>query len=578
MKWLVLLIFALGACPTPTQRGAQCEACFTDADCGEGFTCSLQGSALCCERRAVCTYESDPACDDGNACSEDWCGADGLCQHSPPTGACPTPDACLDCRTLDDPARCIVGMCQPGIGCIGTQAPEGTRCADSRCDSGTFAPESQCDASGACVPAGQPTVCQGADDPCQVATCTDEAGCGVHTQVTESCGLASQWGLVALLHPAGCSNLSSGLLEWRRFTLDLTEETGAGLEFNAAGGVEKAFNGVQIVPRDPDGLVRIDFDGRRLYGAMSLDTSLLVATPVEVNEGLAIGVRIGEGHPKDALSGRWLTWLVTSRSPTSNSEEHLSVVGETVLTPSTNDTGACVLSSGWGSGAAFLDNRASRTPKGSQNAFRTDYNAFWGVDNCIAVANDGAINGSLRLLYGNDVALRGWLSADGNTATMLVTHETTEERAVGALVMRRMVEGDRAQPRIDGTYSVFSLDDGQVRRGILHAGMDDLESTWVSYRVCHSCSSSKTASLVLSPQDAPPGYFVRNVAEKSYWQGITGGSGVGADVAFFWTGDVIRAGQVVPESPSLGVLLRHPPRMAWEEVPWDLQPEEFCPP
>jgi len=97
---------------------------------------------------------SDPSsCDDGNACTSDFCAASGQCGH--------------DVVSCDDGNACTVDSCDPAVGCTPI-ADDGAACDDGN----------ECTSGDGCVG----TVCQGAPIEGCCATdleCDDGAACTV---------------------------------------------------------------------------------------------------------------------------------------------------------------------------------------------------------------------------------------------------------------------------------------------------------------------------------------------------------------------------------------------------------------
>ena len=573
MKWLVLSAALIAGCATPPESGGQCEACSADADCVFGFHCALDGAVKCCERRAVCSYEADPACDDGNLCTTDWCGADGLCRHDSPASTCAVGDECLDCTTVD-PNGCQVGVCNPGVGCSVDFKPAGTLCQESRCEGTMFVPRAVCN-QGKCVASANDEECTLSGDPCLVGTCKPEAGCGRYTSTTPVCGLDSQWGVVELGYEP-CAVGEASTLVFRARVLDLSTDPGAGVLYDEDGNPQRSFSDVSVQNRAADGLIRATYDGEIHDGSVSLDAGVMALQP-RTRNGLSIGVRLGNGHAKDALAGRWVTWLVTQNDFATNYERVHTVVGETILTPSTDDTGACVYSAGWSSGAAFGDNEPSKPPEGGVAAFAADYNAFTAPKNCIAVRSDGSIVADARLVNGGGISLTGWLSEDGQTAVMTVARLSD---TAGAIVMRR-AEAAAVQPTLAGTYSVHAMGSFDHWNGMVDITRGSGSGKWREHSLCRSCSDDRILSYPLALRPAPSGYFAvepGSPVAPTQWQGVSSGPSGEADIAWFWSGNTVTEGQVVPRSPGFGILLRHPPGTQWDEVPFDTDPEVFCPP
>ena len=129
---------------------------------------------------------SNPSiCDDGNACTSDWCADDGQCGHdvvSCDDGNTCTVDACdptLGCTSIaDDGAACDDGNpCTSDDGCFGTVcqgAPiEGCCATDLECDDGQACTLDACD-DGLC--ANEPVECS-VPDLCWAGFCDIDGEC-----------------------------------------------------------------------------------------------------------------------------------------------------------------------------------------------------------------------------------------------------------------------------------------------------------------------------------------------------------------------------------------------------------------
>ncbi|MCB9849990.1 MAG: hypothetical protein H6817_04725 [Phycisphaerales bacterium] len=153
----------------------------------QGFTGPLVSVGAC-----ACTFHSQ--CDDGNACTADFCNS-GTCQHIPTGegGGCDDGDTC----TVND--ACSNGACigEAVPGCVSctmdSECDDGYPCTVDTCNLTTFVCEYSdsmsglscddgdacttadvCDGSGGC--AGIPTDCSGLDSVCTMGACNATTG------------------------------------------------------------------------------------------------------------------------------------------------------------------------------------------------------------------------------------------------------------------------------------------------------------------------------------------------------------------------------------------------------------------
>ena len=167
----------------PCDDGEPC----TDGDqCSEGRC--VRGTPLDCDNGDACTVDyCDSAlgcvhnpidCDDGNACTDDSCDPDKGCEF-----------ADVDC---DDNDACTKDFCDPGYGCVYevTDCDDGDFCTDDSCDhddSGkcTHTPTNICDDGNACTEdscdsdfgcMNTPIDCDD-EDACTEHSCDSDLGC-----------------------------------------------------------------------------------------------------------------------------------------------------------------------------------------------------------------------------------------------------------------------------------------------------------------------------------------------------------------------------------------------------------------
>lgn len=123
--------------------------------------------------------EGAPACDDKNPCTQDACGADGLCVFTPTDGA--------PCVGEAGPGACVGGACEPPCGDEPPGCDDDNACTEDTCDTISSkcvhegsklagAPcgpmgQLQCDGMGHCAQCVAASEC-GVDDECNTYTCT----------------------------------------------------------------------------------------------------------------------------------------------------------------------------------------------------------------------------------------------------------------------------------------------------------------------------------------------------------------------------------------------------------------------
>ncbi len=123
-----------------------------------------------CSADGVCAAQPAPNCDDGSACTTEWCDADAGCQYQ-----------AVDCSTAD---LCTIASCNPDFGCDYQPLCESPKeCVDGQCvDPGTCVP--QCDnvtcgedgCGGFCAECTAGTQCS--DGQCVTPiTCADAVTC-----------------------------------------------------------------------------------------------------------------------------------------------------------------------------------------------------------------------------------------------------------------------------------------------------------------------------------------------------------------------------------------------------------------
>jgi hypothetical protein len=103
-----------GACDGvchPVKEGTDCTDCAPNYCCGDGV-CEGQETVLDCAIDCGCSSVAD--CDDGESCTSDICGLNGMCTNIWPSCSLDSPDGCCgpDCGP-DNDADCTISTCIP---------------------------------------------------------------------------------------------------------------------------------------------------------------------------------------------------------------------------------------------------------------------------------------------------------------------------------------------------------------------------------------------------------------------------------------------------------------------------------
>ncbi len=162
-----------------------CQPCATDADCDDHNACD--GTESCVG--GVCQNGTAPACDDGNACTDDSCDPGSGCTHTNNSSPC------------DDGNACTFGDTCSGGSCVGNalNCNDQNPCTDDSCDQQLGCQyvnnASPCDDDDACTTSDTCSngICVGGPAPncddgntCTDDSCDPENGC-VHTDNTAPC-------------------------------------------------------------------------------------------------------------------------------------------------------------------------------------------------------------------------------------------------------------------------------------------------------------------------------------------------------------------------------------------------------
>lgn len=207
--------------------GCRYEAVPDGASCSDGAFCN--GAELCVG--GACADRDDPACDDGDPCTENLCdAAAGACLNPPvaqPSPGCECPNGDADCDNGNvcdgaetcDPSHqfchpgtplacgtanpCLEPSCDPGAGCVTTPRPDGTVCDDG----------DPCSADDRCTGSVCGGFVAGCDDgdPCTADACDAQTGACTHIPIP-GCGARTFCSLTqgAYGAPGGIANGGQG--------------------------------------------------------------------------------------------------------------------------------------------------------------------------------------------------------------------------------------------------------------------------------------------------------------------------------------------------------------------------------
>ncbi len=134
--------------------------CRVDADCDDGNICTDDycGPEGCCHNDPICDDDFD--CIDGNICTDDWCDGAGCCHNDP---------ECEEDADCDDGNICTTDWCDDA-GCCHND-PECEEDAD--CDDGDLCTIDWCDENGCCQ--REDVVCDDGN-PCTEDFCNPDTG------------------------------------------------------------------------------------------------------------------------------------------------------------------------------------------------------------------------------------------------------------------------------------------------------------------------------------------------------------------------------------------------------------------
>ncbi len=400
---------------------------------------------------AALECKQDETCDDGLACTEDRCDERQVCVNTPIGRGCPVEGACVDCAALDDPAGCLVGLCDPEVGCRAEPVAAGTPCGEPRCVDGVHTPAGACAEGGVCV-AAAPEPCGGEITACEARHCSaDGARCLALPALTAACQLPGGeapeiWRGAELRRMAGVDEDA-----WRFERREVIFQDGKMALTTRVDetGASKTQLDPPLYEGDP-GAFELDFLGSDWLATMTPDARVLVGVPVR-HSGLQVLLRApAEPLAPDALAGRWavlLTWTLPAWHPGvlfGHVGEVGTWVGEIDLSPSPE--GAC----------SGLDDRVA--------SWTDDAYLLTAGPHCLATSETGAFAGPLRFRFSGSpgfasLHLEGTLGAGGDLAVATVASEPDggERSDVHGLVL--LVRVAAPEGALVGRYATLALHD-----------------------------------------------------------------------------------------------------------------------
>lgn len=172
---VTLAVVSLASCTERPDSSASGWACATNNDCAPNASCL---SGRCFAADSTPCFDLKPStCDDGLACTDSTCDLSrNLCVHARMPGTCAMDGTSCGCTGLDDPSRCIVGVCDPQQGCVENPIPAGMACGAvaGTCVDGSFSGD-VCDGTmDGC--SARTLACTAVDDT-SVGLCVADSGC-----------------------------------------------------------------------------------------------------------------------------------------------------------------------------------------------------------------------------------------------------------------------------------------------------------------------------------------------------------------------------------------------------------------
>lgn len=187
----------------------QCVFCLTNAQCNDGLFCN--GAETCVN--GTCQPGTAPACDDGLACTSDFCSpATDMCAHTPNHASCDDGQYCNGSEVCDLTSGCQSGtapVCNDTIPCTVDACDEATdSCTHTpnsgTCNDGLYCNGSEvCDAIQGCLPGMAPNCSDGIG--CTTDACDEATDSCTHAPQDSACNDGVFCDGVEICHPTlGC--------------------------------------------------------------------------------------------------------------------------------------------------------------------------------------------------------------------------------------------------------------------------------------------------------------------------------------------------------------------------------------
>lgn len=401
--WMVSLLVGAGCAEPPELMVSGRYACETEAECPDGWSCweRLDGERRCVDV-VECSFEGDPACDDGEPCTVDRCDLDAAtCVHEP-----------------DAERVCAAGGC----------TAEGMWLAPARCDAASttcalVAPES-CDDG----------------DGCTVDRCDVARGC-VHEPVnTVDCGLVGQWNGVEL-HANNANPDDASYAVWsRRMELG---EGGAHTSVLVSGDVVTPPEVPTVELFEHGEVVIHSGESMTYWGAVTPTRDVMGLVAVGGRIGPALAVKApASPPPAHGLAGRWRVFALDEHVAEGHKHPTFTTWGG-LLELSANAGGACL------EGDVTLTTAAPPSPP-------EDRGLRAGA--CAALDERGAF------VFDHDVSAgdarwrerwEGWRAAGGDVAVAALTREGAAKPS-GMVVLIRVPDGASGDV-LRGAYGIYGV-------------------------------------------------------------------------------------------------------------------------
>jgi len=160
------------------------DPCNDDAACSDGIACNgIEVCDLSMGAPGVCSPGTPLACDDGVACTIDYCVEPGVCSFDPLDGLCGNGNVCDGLETCNPALGCQAGAplsCGDGIPCTTDGCNPVTGCFNNPqnlfCSDGSFCNGNEvCNPATGCQP-GTPVNCGSDGIACTTEVCNDMLG------------------------------------------------------------------------------------------------------------------------------------------------------------------------------------------------------------------------------------------------------------------------------------------------------------------------------------------------------------------------------------------------------------------